>query len=290
MQVQQRQASIKEFFDRPDVKGRFEEIMGKRSSAFIASVLQVASDDTLKDSDPISVYQAASVAATLDLPINKSLGFAYIIGYKQRQNDGTYKTMAQFQMGYRGFIQLAQRTGQFKTISAAPIYEGQLVGADPLKGYEFDFSKKESDKIIGYAAYFALLNGFEKTLYMSVPEMNAHAKRFSQTFKKGFGLWKDDFDAMAMKTVLKLLLSKFAPLSVEMQTAIRGDQAVMTEDGEVEYVDAEAEVINKEQERITLMIHDCASVADLESLYAQVGDDMNEDNLQLYLTKKEELS
>jgi recombination protein RecT len=210
---------VKSFFTQDSVKKKFDELLGKRSSSFMTSVLQiVASNNMLQNADPASIFNAACVAATLDLPLNNNLGFAYIVPYGKS---------AQFQMGYKGFIQLAQRSGQFQTISAAPIYAGQLIEQDPLRGFRFDFSVEKSGEPIGYAAFFRLTNGFEKTFYMTTEELKQHGLKFSQTYKKGFGLWKDDFEAMAQKTVLKLLLSKFAPLSVEMQTATIVDQSVV---------------------------------------------------------------
>lgn len=232
----QNQMAVKSLLEREDVKSKFKEILGKKSTAFITSVLQiVASNELLKNADPMSIYQAASVAATLDLPINQNLGFAYIIPYHNKDKG----QVAQFQMGYKGFIQLAQRTGLYKTISATPVYEGQIVSENPLTGFIFDFTKKKSDKIIGFASYFQLLNGFEKTLYMTVKQLEAHGVKYSQTARKGYGLWKDNFEAMALKTVLKLLLSKFAPLSVEMQQAVITDQAIVKDADtlDVEYVD-----------------------------------------------------
>lgn len=250
----------KEYFSQQKVQDKFKEILGKRAPQFITSVLQiVASNDLLKTADPLSIYQSAILSATLDLPLNNSLGFAYIVPYKKRQKDGTYKVMAQFQMGYKAFIQLAYRSGQFMTISSSRIYEGQIAEANPLTGYKFDFNSKTSDKVIGYAAYFKLINGGENTLYMSVEELTTHAKKFSQTFANGKGLWKDDFDAMASKTVLKLLLSKFAPLSIEMQKAVITDQSVVidAETDEVMYIDNDKTTLDidavndrKERERI----------------------------------------
>lgn len=229
--------TTKSLFSDEKVKAKFQELLGTKATGFMTSVLQaVSTNDLLKKADPHSVYHAAAVAATLDLPINNNLGFAYIVPYNDRKQN---KCVAQFQMGYKGFIQLAQRSGQFKTISATPIYKGQLISEDPLKGFEFDFTKKESEEIIGYAAYFSLLNGFEKTLYMTKAELEKHGLQFSQTFRKGFGLWKDNFDSMAQKTVIKLLLSKYAPLSIEMQRAVVTDQAVINNDSgeDVTYVD-----------------------------------------------------
>ncbi|HQU96778.1 MAG TPA: recombinase RecT, partial [Saprospiraceae bacterium] len=262
--TESRPPTIKAFLEQDMVKQKFAELIGKRATSFITSVLQiVASNELLKNADKNSIYHSAVVAATLDLPLNNNLGFAYIVPYKQKQKDGSYKNVAQFQMGYKGYIQLAQRTGLFKTISGTPIYEGQLVEENPLTGFVFDFTKKTSDKIIGYAAYFSLLNGFEKTMFATVAEVTKHGTKYSQTFKKGFGLWKDDFDSMALKTVIKLLLSKYAPLSIEMQKANIADQSIIKDSDtmNVEYAD-NIEVIDlsennatKEGQRITGFIN-----------------------------------
>lgn len=271
--MEQNQLTVKNLFGRDDVKQKFQELLGKRASSFITSVLQiVASNDMLKNADPATVYQSAAVAATLDLPLNNNLGFAYIVPYNQKQKDGTFKTVAQFQLGYKGYIQLAQRSGQFKTIAATPIYEGQLVEQNPLTGFRFDFTQKKSDVVIGYAAFFQLLNGFEKTLFMTQEELKKHGVKYSQTFKKGFGLWKDEFDSMATKTVLKLLLSKFAPLSVDMQKAVIVDQAVVNdaETIDVTYADNDEPVIDKEAERVQLMIADASTLEELESIRKHV--------------------
>ncbi len=243
--------SIKDYFSKDAVKTRFSEIMGARSSAFISSVLSIVNqNEKLKQANPESIYMCAMMAATLDLPINSNLGFAYIIPYQDRDKG----QIATFQLGYKAFIQLAQRSGQFKTISAAPIWDEQIVEANPLTGYTFDFSKKGT-KIVGYAAYFALLNGFEKTLYMDISELQAHGKKYSQTFKSNFGLWKDNFDAMAQKTVIKLLLSKFAPLSVEMQKAIIADQSKVNnaDTMDVEYIDNTGEPAEVSHEDLMLL-------------------------------------
>lgn len=268
--VKEEKNPIKSLFARDDVKHKFQELLGKRATSFITSVLQIAAQNQqLVNADPVSIYQAAAVAATLDLPLNQNLGFAYIIGYYDKKSN---KQVAQFQMGYKGFIQLAQRSGQFKSIYAAPIYEGQIVSQDPLNGYEFDFTKK-GEKVVGYAAKFKLLNGFEATYYMTIDQLERHGKNFSQTYKKGFGLWKDNFDAMAQKTVLKLLLSKFAPLSVEMQRAVISDQAVIhdADTVDVSYVDNDHETIEdivkgKEGERVTKFIEQATTVDQLNEV------------------------
>lgn len=283
------QLTVKNLFGKDEVRNKFQELLGKRAPSFITSVLQiVASNDLLAKADPHSVYHSAAVAATLDLPLNNNLGFAYIVPYNQKQKDGTYKQVAQFQMGYKGFIQLAQRSGQFRTISATPVYEGQLIEQNPLLGFRFDFSKiRTSEQVIGYASYFQLLNGFEKTMYMSMDDLKKHGVKYSQTFKKGFGLWNDNFDAMAIKTVLKLLLSKFAPLSVDMQRAVVTDQAIVNDADahDITYADNEDQAIDKEAERVVLMIQDAKTVEELKAIEPHVKDEQ----LDLYTVKLDEL-
>lgn len=239
------QLAMKDFFQREDVVQKFQELLGKRASSYLTSVLSVVSQsELLAKADPKTVYMAALTSATLDLPINQNLGFAYIVPYKNKN----WVHEAQFQMGYKGFIQLALRSGQFLTISATPVYEGQLIEENPLTGYVFDRKAKKSDLVIGYASYFKLLNGFEKTFYMTKSEIERHANLYSANYKKyQNGLWKDKFDEMATKTVIKLLLSKFAPLSVEMQKAVIADQGVLQDENfdSVEYPDNDqAEIIS----------------------------------------------
>jgi len=292
------QLTTKTLFERDDVKQKFREILGKRATSFITSVLQItAQNQLLAKADPVSIYQSAAVAATLDLPLNQNLGFAYIVPYNQSYKDenGTWqkKQVAQFQMGYKGFIQLAQRSGQFKSIYSSAIYEGQLINANPLDGYEFDFTKK-GEKVIGYAARFKLLNGFEATWYMDVEQLRNHGLKFSQTFKSTDkkvhekSLWNTDFEGMANKTVIKLLLSKFAPLSVDMQRAVITDQAIINdaETQDVTYIDNEPAQVDKEAERVTLMIRDAETMEDLINIKEFVTDE----NSDLYEMKFSELS
>lgn len=244
--------AISTFLNQKNVLEKFANILGEKAQGFIASVITIVnSNSLLKNATQESVYSAALMAATLDLPLNNNLGFAYIVPFN---NTKERKQEAQFQLGYKGYIQLAMRSGQFRTIAVTPIYDGQLVSENPLTGFEFDFKAKRSEEVVGYAAYFALINGFEKTLYMTKEEAERHGKQYSQTYKRGFGLWNDNFDSMAQKTVLKALLSKYAPMSVEMQKAVIADQAVIknAETMEVDYVDNQstsAEEYDHEEER-----------------------------------------
>lgn len=235
--------TIQAFLERDDLKARFEELLDKRASSFLTSVISLVNSNwKLAECDPMTIYSAAMSAATLKLPVDSNLWFAYIVPYK---NGKTNKYEAQFQLGYKWYIQLAQRSNQIKTISATPVYEWQLVSEDPLLWFEFDRKAKTSDNIVGYASYLKLINWFEKVMYMTVEEINQHWSKFSSSYKldKSKG-WKNslrskDFDSMAEKTVIKLLLSKYAPLSVDLENAIRLDQWVIRDYDlqEVDYVD-----------------------------------------------------
>ncbi|UWZ92342.1 recombinase RecT [[Pasteurella] aerogenes] len=240
---QENKFPIKTLFESPNVKQKLQELLNKNAATFTTSVLQIVNSNAmLRNADPMSVFNAACMAATLNLPLQNGLGFAYIVPYQNRKEK---KTEAQFQLGYKGLIQLAQRSGQFKRLVAVPVYEKQLLAEDPINGFEFDWKQKpaKDEKPIGYYAYFKLINEFTAELYMSTQDVYDHAARYSQTYKKGYGVWHDNFEAMAIKTVLKLLLSKQAPLSVEMQQAVLADQAVVknVENSEFSYPDNEVQ-------------------------------------------------
>lgn len=231
--------TLRELFNDPIIKTKIEQLIGKNSATFATSVMQIANSNALlRTAEPSSVFNAACMAATLNLPLQNGLGFAYIVPFK---NNKERKVEAQFQIGYKGFIQLAQRSGQFKRLVALPVYKKQLLKKDFINGFEFDWEQEpeKDENPIGYYAYFKLVNDFSAELYMSHDDIVKHAQRYSQTFKKGFGVWHDNFEAMALKTVMKLLLSKQAPLSVEMQQAVLADQAVVkdVENQEFNYAD-----------------------------------------------------
>jgi recombination protein RecT len=212
-------ARLKFLLSEQSIKARFEDVLGKRAPAFLSSIVSATSANrALAECDPMSVISAAMIAASMDLPINPSLGFAHIV---------PYKGVAQFQIGYKGFIQLAMRSGQYKTINLTPVREGELKRWDRFTGEMVFDATATSDVVVGYLLYFKLLNGFEKYFYMTREEIMAHGKEYSASFKKGFGMWVDDFDAMALKTVAKLGLSKFGILSVEMQKAVHFDQGAV---------------------------------------------------------------
>src|SRR5690625_2468048 len=205
--------TIKQLMRADSVKQRFEETLGKKAPQFMSSVINMVNSDTnLQKCDQMSVISSAMVAAALDLPIDPNLGYAWIV---------PYGTKATFQLGYKGYIQLALRTGQYKNINVIEVYEGELVKWDRLtEEIELDFEKRESDKVIGYTGYFELINGFRKTVYWSKEEVEKHRKKFS---KSDFG-WKNDWDAMAKKTVLRNMLNKWGILSIDMQKAVMSDE------------------------------------------------------------------
>lgn len=239
VQAPAKSKTLRELFNNPIIKTKIEQLVGKNSATFATSVMQIAnSNSMLRTADPTSIFNAACMAATLNLPLQNGLGFAYIVPFK---NNKERKVEAQFQIGYKGFIQLAQRSGQFKRLVALPVYKNQLLKKDFINGFEFDWEQEpeKDENPIGYYAYFKLVNDFSAELYMSHDDIVKHAQRYSQTFKKGFGVWHDNFEAMALKTVMKLLLSKQAPLSVEMQQAVLADQAVVkdAENQEFNYAD-----------------------------------------------------
>lgn len=246
--VAQKEAkTLKGMLESPAYKKKFEEMLGKKAAGFMSSIIAVTNNNNyLMKADPATVIGAAAQAAMLDLPINQSLGFAYIV---------PYKGAAQFQLGYKGYIQLAQRSGQYVDIGAKTVYEGELEYENRLLD-KFRFGERTGDKVIGYLAYFRLTNGFEKMLFMTLDEMQAHAKKYSQNYKGGTDKWGlADFNVMAEKTVLKRLLSKFGPLSIEsvqMSQALSNDGGVisMNKDGDFD-VDFSGETIDAEYDEPT---------------------------------------
>lgn len=233
-------STLKALVNADVTKKKFQEMLGNKAVGFLTSLINTTNGNAqLQQADPNSILKAGAIAATLDLPIDPNLGFAYIVPYN---NKG--KNEAQFQMGYKGFVQLAIRTGQYKRINVTELYEGQFESYDPITDeLKYNLDNRLSDEITHYVAYFQTINGFEKYNVMSKEEIENHAKKFSKTYSYKGSSWQTNFNTMAKKTVLKLLLSKFGILSIEMQTAQKADQAVIREfdnnNIEVEYVDNE---------------------------------------------------
>ena len=237
----------------PATQKYLESVLGERKGSFVNNLTAlVANNAALQECQPYTIMFAALKATALNLPLENSLGMAYCIPYKDNKKG---ITVAQFQLGYKGFKQLALRSGQFAVIpNATDIKEGELKSRNRLTGEcVFEFIENDAErakaKTIGFASFFRLLNGAESTYYMSVEEMQAHALRYSQTYRskydnvKSQSKWTTDFDDMAKKTVIKLNLSKNAPLSVEMQEAIRADQSIQYEENKYEYTDNEEQTI-----------------------------------------------
>ena len=284
--------SPKELFSSDAVRAKFHELLGNKAQGFIVSVLQIVnSNDLLKKASPASVYNAAATAAAMDLPINQNLGFAWIVPYKNQ---------ASFQMGWKGYVQLAQRTGLYKTIGTTEVYENQIETIDYITKEVIFKNVAPEGHVVGYYAYFKLLNGFEKSYYMTKDQVTYHAKKYSQSFKKGYGVWaegEDGFNAMAKKTPLKLLLAGYGPLSIEMQTAIKVDQAVIQDENaeEVLYVDNEAEIPKPEtatnpNERAKELITSATSLKELEQRISTLPLSMREYWKEEIAAKQESLT
>lgn len=215
------QITVKQFVNMNSTKKRFEDVLGKRAPQFMSSLVSVVnSNQSLQHVNAGSVINSALVAATLDLPINPSLGYMYIVPYKGQ---------AQPQMGYKGYIQLAQRSGQYKRLNAIAVYADEFQGWNPLTeeiDYQPNFHDRSGEQPIGYIGYLELLNGFQKTVYWTREQIDEHRKKFSKMSggDNPKGVWKDNFDAMALKTVLRNLLTKWGPMTVDMQTAYNADE------------------------------------------------------------------
>lgn len=221
---------IKHLMSSETIKRRFNEVLHDKAPQFMASITNlVNSNQQLQDVDQTSVISSALVAATLDLPIDQNLGYAWVVPFRDRNR--SFNKFAQFQLGYKGYIQLALRTGQYRHINAEPVYEGEIRNWNRFTE-TYDEGERTSDNIIGYLGYFELINGFQKTTYWSKEKMEAHRIKFnkSRSPKALTGVWKDNYDAMATKTVIRNLLSKWGILSIQMQTAVSKDETTQTLD------------------------------------------------------------
>lgn len=239
------------------IKNRFNEILGKNSAAFMSTLLNIYNGNSkLQECDARSILSAAGLAAVTKLSITPSLGQAYIVPFKGK---------ATFQVGVRGLIQLAHRTGRYATLHAGKVCEGEFKGFNPLTG-EPERGEKVSDTVVGYIAYMRLVNGFEKYLYMTVEELQAHAEKYSQSYaydlrnNKKTSTWSTNFEAMASKTVLKRLLNHWGILSTDMVRAIQGDQSIVDKNT-FTYIDNGGDV----QERDALYIEEDGLISDAET-------------------------
>ena len=237
---------FKSVINAPSVQEQFSNALGAHKDAFVASLIDIfTGDKSLQNCKPQLIIAEALRAATLKLPLNKALGFAYIVVYNNtvKNPDGTSTKVPTptFIPGYKGYIQLAMRTGEYRTINADYVYEGELRKVNKLSGEIAFDGEKKSDKIVGYFCYFELLNGFNKTLYVSVEDMAAYAKKYAPGISKNTTVeqliakandgivskkvgWEGNFNDMALKTTIRRLLSKYGFLSIEMENALSKDE------------------------------------------------------------------
>lgn len=233
--VSAKNASIKVLLESPTIQAKFQNVLKDKSSGFVSSVLNVVNTNGyLADAQPMSIMTSAMVAATLDLPIDPNLGYAYIVPFNGKNKEtGRWEKKAQLIIGYKGYIQLAQRSGQYRKLNVAPIPEGAFISWNPLaEELKYDFTKATSDKAVGYAGYFELLNGFTKTVYWTRDQVEAHrvANNKAKDKRALTGVWRDNYDAMATKTVLRSMLGRWGILSIEMQNAVSKDEKAQTLD------------------------------------------------------------
>ena len=227
------------------VKNQINSIVGgKNGTRFITSIVSaVQNNPQLQECTNQSILSAALLGESLNLSPSPMLGYYYLVPFNDRQRG----KVAQFQIGYKGLIQLAIRSGQYKKINVMAIKEGELEFFDPLNEeikvnlMVENWNAREQAKTIGYYATFELVNGFKKSIYWSREQMEAHAEQYSQGYraKKGYTFWEKDFDAMAYKTMLRQLLSKWGIMSTELMSAIDSDEAIINEDGTKNYVETE---------------------------------------------------
>lgn len=217
------------------------------SDDFTTSLISVINGNPmLQDCDPSEVVRTALKAASMHLPIDPALGLAYIIPFR---NNKLKKMEPQLQIGWKGFVELALRSQQYVRINVTDVREGEYIGIDRMSGdMHFEWVQNDQEraklKVIGYLGYFRLRNSFEKQHYMTVEQLQYHAKKYSQTYKKGYGKWVDDFVNMSRKTVIKLLISHWGPKSTVINKALRMDQAAMGEEDTYKYPDNDKDGID----------------------------------------------
>lgn len=239
------------------VKDQINKVIGGRDGQrFISSIISaVNANPALQECTNQSILSGALLGESLKLSPSPQLGQYYLVPFKDNKQG---VTVAQFQLGYKGYIQLAIRSGMYKKLNVLAIKEGELVRFDPLNeeievNLIDDEETRENAQTIGYYAMFEYTNGFKKALYWSKAKMEAHAVKYSPGYraKKGFTFWEKDFDGMAYKTMLRQLISKWGVMSIDMQSAIDADMAVINEDGTKNYVDTEDDVIDVPASEVT---------------------------------------
>ncbi len=270
------QYSVKQLLSADAVKAKFDDVLGKKAPQFTTSLINVVNSNyQLKKADANSVIASALVAASLDLPVNPSLGYMYII---------PYGNTAQPQIGYKGYIQLAQRSGQYKHLNAISVYEGELKSWNPLTEeveYEPKQDRDTNEQPIGYLGYMELLNGFSKTVYWTHKQIDDHRKEFSKSGGKDTpkGVWKDHYDAMALKTVLRNLLTKWGPMTVDMQSADMADS------GQYDHLEEERREVQAEESEPSADEIINQALESSQEQQAEKGDDDANQNVQEELLK-----
>lgn len=251
---QNRRLGITAYLTQDAVKNQINQVIsGKNGTKFISSVVSAVNNNpALQECTNQSILSAALLGESLNLSPSPQLGQYYMVPF----NDKNKGKVAQFQLGYKGYIQLAIRSGQYKKLNVLGIKEGELIRFDPLneeivvKLIE-DEEAREQAPTIGYYAMFEYTNGFRKAMYWSRRKMEAHALKYSKGYqaKKGYTFWEKDFDGMAYKTMLRQLISKWGIMSIDMVSAMDADMAVINEDGTKDYVDNDDSVIDMEPEQ-----------------------------------------
>lgn len=249
--IVKRPTTFSTFMASDAVKNKINEMIGgKDGQRFITSIISaVSANPSLAECDHSTILSAAMQGEALKLSPSQQLGHYYLVPYR---DNNLKRTVAQYQIGYKGYIQLAMRSGQYRDLDVIEIREGEYKGKDKFTGkpvIEFieDDDERENMPVIGYFAYFELLNGFRKSLYWSKAKMEKHALQYSKGYasdrrnNKAYTFWSKDFNGMAFKTMLRQLLSKWAVMSIDMQTAMTTDMTVIDAEGSYRYVDNEEE-------------------------------------------------
>lgn len=301
------QKGITPYLNTPKVQQYLKDVIGNNKDRFTTNLISVINQNkSLQKCTNISLMSGAIVATTLNLSLNSAFGYAYLVPFKNNKaskDAGSDIFEAQFQIGYKGYIQLALRTGEYKRINAVPIYKSQFKKWNALtEELELNDSFVE-DEVVGYVSYFKLNNGFEKTMYWSYDKMLSHADTYSQAFnveishkiKKGeipekdlwkySSYWYKDFDGMALKTMLRQILSKYGIMSEEMQKAYEYDQSVINEN-EKKYIDNE-DVIDAEVSTKPKSLNDLAKIDySVEVLNKMIKNNVHEVKAKEYLSNK----
>lgn len=256
LQNQTQNQGLSAYLTSDAVRKRINDVVGgKDGQRFISSIVSaVNANESLKKCTPQSIFSAALLGESLKLSPSPQLGQYYLVPFNSKEGK-----IAQFQLGYKGYIQLAIRSGQYKKLNVLAIKEGELVCFNPLTeeievNLIEDEEVREETKTTGYYAMFEYTNGFRKAIYWSRSKMEAHAKKYSKSYSQSSSVWQTNFDAMAYKTMLRQLISKWGIMSIEMVSALDADMAVISEDGTKNYVDNASYTENNTEDAIEVKV------------------------------------